>query len=964
MAISHLLQIFNFNPSRNILILLCIVSIQLSLNSQNLSSISLPFITNYTTDIYNGGIQNWGIGEALDGRLYVANNLGLLEFDAKNWEVHNLRYGTKVRSLYFDQDRIYTGSQNDFGYLSPNSEGTLIYSSLADSLPITDRNFDETWKIYGDKDLIYFCTFSNIYTFDGVNLNTISSEHSLEISFWLEHQLITQEWGLGLSKLVDEHFELIPNGQFFKDKRVSSIIPNGKKKWLISTFNDGLFTYNNGSIKPYSLIGLPNNLTLNGILRLSTGDLAIATQNSGLFIVSSDERDVKNINMQKGLLDNTINEMFEDKQGNLWLSLNNGISRIDINSPLSIIDDRIGVSGAGYASLQTDDGYYLGTNNGLYKINSDQVQKLQGSEGQVYSIQEINETVLIGHHEGPMTINKNKTVKLNDEKGAWYFEPLPDNTGRLLTGTYLGLNLIDTKNELTYKKLDGFEESSRVMVFDNETLWVTHGYKGAFKIQFTDSFTKINSVDLYNSNKGFPTDQLINVYEISGELVFTSESGFFRYNEKNDQFEPYDVFNNSIGGQSAIVDIDEDVLGNIYYIDADHIDRIEPDGQASYKRSFNSFGKVGKLWNDDLGNITVLDSDEILIGARKGFILYEPKKERNLASEFHAHFSQISLLNEQNDLMYGGHGSSDKILNTNFKYANNSIAFQYFAPHFESGQNLVFQFQLENYDLEWSDWSTTDFKEYTNLKEGEYTFKVRAKNIYGQISDEAAYSFEISPPIYRTTAAYLIYGSGTFFLVFLGFKTLDHKHKKETKELEKTKNQALDQKDQEIQNITEQSEQEIGELRSAKLEAELRLKSQALTSSAMNLIQKNELLNQVKKTLAAMDKSEWKAENKTQVNRMVKSIDKDLASGEEWSQFEENFDQVHGNFITRLKEAYPKLTPQEIKFSAYLRMNLNSKEIANLLNISVRGVEIGRYRVRKKLELERKDNLADFLMRF
>ena len=113
-----------------------------------------------------------------------------------------------------------------------------------------------------------------------------------------------------------------------------------------------------------------------------------------------------------------------------------------------------------------------------------------------------------------------------------------------------------------------------------------------------------------------------------------------------------------------------------------------------------------------------------------------------------------------------------------------------------------------------------------------------------------------------------------------------------------------------------------------------------------------------------MNKSELTSTSNTQVNRLIKSIDRDLASAEEWSQFEENFDQVHGNFITRLKEAYPKLTPQEIKFSAYLRMNLNSKEMANLLNISVRGVEIGRYRVRKKLELERKDNLSDFLIRF
>jgi len=85
---------------------------------------------------------------------------------------------------------------------------------------------------------------------------------------------------------------------------------------------------------------------------------------------------------------------------------------------------------------------------------------------------------------------------------------------------------------------------------------------------------------------------------------------------------------------------------------------------------------------------------------------------------------------------------------------------------------------------------------------------------------------------------------------------------------------------------------------------------------------------------------------------------------DDWEKFSYHFDQVHSNFIKRLKQGYPNLTPKDQKLCAYLRMNLTSKEIAPLLNISVRGVEISRYRLRKKLSLNKEENLSEFMMSY
>jgi DNA-binding CsgD family transcriptional regulator len=201
-------------------------------------------------------------------------------------------------------------------------------------------------------------------------------------------------------------------------------------------------------------------------------------------------------------------------------------------------------------------------------------------------------------------------------------------------------------------------------------------------------------------------------------------------------------------------------------------------------------------------------------------------------------------------------------------------------------------------------------------------------------------------------------------MVFLTFMWLDKRYKKQTLELEKENIHALREKDDVIESITLRSEEEIIRLKNAQLQSEIDFKNQELTSSAMNLIQKNKLLSTIKNSLKTLATEELNPEMGTQLNRLVRSIDKDLEGAENWSAFAESFDQVHGKFITRLKESFPELTPQEVKFSAYIRMNLNTKEIANLLGISVRGVEIGRYRVRKKLGLTRQDNLTNFLLRF
>lgn len=938
---------------------------------QNQDFKGFPFITNYEPAAYEAGIQNWDIIQDDVGRIYVANNLGLLEFEGKIWKRYGLN-NTKVRSAFWGKNgKIYVGSQADFGFLSSDETGKLEYTSLVDSLPESIRDFDETWKIFGQNDLIYFCTFKRIYVYDGETIQAIDSGQRLDISFQVNSQIYTQIPGEGLLLVAPEGFKPISKGDFFKEKRISNILAYDRNKWLITTFSHGIFLYD-GDITPFSLSPefWKNEYLINSSIRLKNGGIALGTQNAGLFVIDKDGDLLYHIDKASGLKDFTINFIYEDSQMGLWLAMNNGVARVDLVSPFSMIDDRMGIAGSGYAALKIGSNYYLGTNNGLFIWQNGVTKLVSGTEGQVYSIQDIRGKVVLCHNNGTFLIEGERAIPISTEQGAWILKGIPGNPDFFIQGTYSGLSLYKwIDGQLVYlNKIRGFDESSRVMEFDGNILWVAHGYKGVFRVEFNSDFTAVIDSKLYNSASGFPNDVLINVHQVADQLIFTANGGFYRYDSMKDYFLPWNEYNDLFGYGTVIADMESDELGNIFFIEQSQLGIIKAINNHQQELYTEAFNKVKRLWNDDLAKIMVLDNQNILIGGKQGFIHYNPQKDIPREDQPQVLFREILNHGKESKILFSGHqlglGFPSRLDGGVFNYAQNSFVFEFSSPHFESGDQIQYQVMLENYDMDWSPWTSEGRKEYTSLREGDYIFQVRAKTIFDETSEPISYVFTVNPPIYRSIIAYLIYSIGIIIGLFLGFKWLDKRHRQQTQQLEQEKNKAIKRKDDEIENITMRSEEEIMQLKNAKLQVEINFKNQELTSSAMHLIQKNKLLQDVKNSLKILTNEEKNKSLNPQLNRLIRSIDKDLDGVEGWTRFAENFDQVHGNFVTRLKESYPNLTTQEIKFSAYLRMNLNTKEIANLLGISVRGVEIGRYRVRKKLGLSRQENLSDFLLRF
>lgn len=212
--------------------------------------------------------------------------------------------------------------------------------------------------------------------------------------------------------------------------------------------------------------------------------------------------------------------------------------------------------------------------------------------------------------------------------------------------------------------------------------------------------------------------------------------------------------------------------------------------------------------------------------------------------------------------------------------------------------------------------------------------------------------------------AYLGYSLFAAGLFFAGLYTVDQKHRKDKRLLTAKQQKALNQKKIELTSLSRRSEEEITRLKNEKLKSEILHKNKELATSTMHIVTKNEFIGEIKTKLTSIIREGGSKGGNRELNRIIKEIDQNIATDKDWEQFQLHFDQVHGGFSKRLQAAYPSLTPQEMKLCAYLRLNLSTKEIAQLMHISVRGVEISRYRLRKKLALDRQDNLLDFMLKF
>lgn len=922
------------------------------------ATMGIPFIQNFPKKHYTAATQNWKGLKDKNGVVYFANNDGLLCFDGQNWQVFPLEKQSFLRAIALDQNGIiYAGGQNELGFFAPNNQGKWTYYSLADKIPEVHQNFDDIWDIVIHSSGVYFRASNKVFKYYNGELTTFSPQGYFNYLGILNDEVIVQDDYQNLFSISGKAMEKVLTMP--QKAQITSIIPLEENKNLIATLNNGFYIQADKHIVPWDNEE-PDFFRKNEIFsvqRLSDGNIAVGTLLAGFVVLSPSGKKILHIQRNNGLLNNTVLSILEDNNQNIWLGLDNGISHIKYNSPFSRFFPDANIESTGYSTIIKDNHFYFGTSNGVYSLaqstqltDKQAFQKIQGSDGQVRNIDIINNTLVISHHKRPLKIINGNAYPIAPEGGYWLFQRLKKDTNFVIAGTYHGLSLFD--KELNYiHKIDGFDESSRFMEQDEQgNIWVAHPNKGIYKLALNNAKNQV-AVTKYGKEDGLPSNLLNHVFTISNELLFPTNEGIYSFDTKANRFSPNLSYNDLLSGQHRIRRLSETESGDIWYISSTEIGKLKIQ-EKSLSKEINilRFSQVSDQLVDGFEYIYPFGDDAIL-PAEQGFIYYDSQKKWTDQLDFNLIFSDISLTNHGDSTIFSGnYYDGQQVLFKQpdsaifrFPFRENGIRFSFSATKYLWPEKVKYRYKLTGLEDNWSTWTSKSVKEYNNLKGGKYAFIVQAKDEFDNLTNPITYSFKIKPAWYASIVAYILY-----FLAFTGllawiyrFYAKKYDHQKE---------------------IAQRSEVIIDQLKHEKLEADILHKNRELISTTLHLAHKNEVFKRVKSDIDKLSKTCTDLDTKANLMAIIKvlSTEEDAEAG--WEEFVAHFNKLHTGFFDNLKSSYPELSPKDLKMCAYLRMNLTTKEISTLSNITPRGVEGARYRLRKKFGLTGNDNLVAFLM--
>lgn len=748
-------------------------------------SYGFKYIKNYSADEYKLHPQNWSVLQDKRGLIYVGNNGGLLEFDGVSWRTIPVP-NFSVRSLAVNEKGvIYVGGNNEIGFLAPDEKGTLVYQSLCQHIPAEKRDFSNAWKTHCLNDGVYFRTSRFLFHWNSPagKMNILEPLSQFNASFYCGGKYFVHQRDLGLMEIVGDSLQLTPNGAAMKDIKMYMMAEFQPGTYLLGTRENGFFLYNyrGGTLTPFPTEAddfITKNQLYDGIrLSHSPGTFALATVLGGLVIIDSRGRVIDIFNKSNGLLDDNVRFVQEDNRGNLWLGLNDGISRIEYApSPVSFYDNRSGLSGI-MLSIARGGGnkdLYVGTTSGLsvmesYLSNSrrQNFTPVGGVVGSCFSLLAAGDSILAATTDGLFQLDtRARRVSQLTQLSSYMLLRSRADANRLWVGTRGGLQSFylttaaaggPNRWQLEHS-FENINQQVRSIVEEKQSLWLSMPGKGVIRMDFPAPGSIDNpGITAYNESHGLPPRE-VGVFTAAGRVRFGTEKGLYYFDDKNKVFHPDNLLGDSFAdGSCNIFRLAEDARGHLWFHSKNMNYHAAPRPDGSFSIDSRSFSRIPQ----SQVNAIYPDGEIIWFASNNSLIRYDTRIETAAPRDFPVF---IRKLNAQEQEIFNGYEESKFFPVLPFEERN--IRFTFAAPFFQEEAKTQYSYYLEGYDKGWSDWSSETQKDYTNLDGGAYRFRVKAKNVYGDLGREALFQFRVLPPWYRTWWAYLCGVLLAFLLVF------------------------------------------------------------------------------------------------------------------------------------------------------------------------------------------------------
>ncbi|MCW3104713.1 MAG: Response regulator containing a CheY-like receiver domain and a domain protein [Bacteroidetes bacterium] len=748
------------------------------------------FIKNYLPKDYKGFNQMWGAVQDKSGLLFFASTSNVFIFSGKHWEAVPVKSGSAIRQIMIDTvtETIYLAVAGDFGYLERNRLGKFHFVSMTGQLTKSQKEFNDLWKILPLNGSIYFQSSERIFVVRDKKVADVieaPTAHKFALSFIAHNRLYVRQRSSGLMEIRGNRLELVPGGELFADKRILSIMPFHGRSLVLS--GDEGFFYMDPGAGPASQAQTSISLFKTDKFLEEAGVLGCQWVNDSVFAVNSragiafydkngDQKEI--INKASGLSDEGIADIFVDREKNVWLMHNNGVSCLGYNSAAFMYDDRSGFRGIAEYIKKYNGTLYLACGSGLFRLKQDPLSHgiaalpTAVTNTEVWDLYEHNDVLYVGTSNGLVRMNGDRAEAVT-----------PDLTNRitsipgadmLVTAEKGGFSVIDVKPGKIPVSVQFYEILGQELLKlggvskckgedDLYETWMVSRQKKTFHVKFGLQQKKLE-IHQYDTLNGLPANENYIVY--IGDSIFVCNTGScYKYLPEKDISKNAVCFTKAPWTYRALAE------GKCPGLKAPYDFRLflaPPDpasitcfGYDNEGKLFSQKVKLGSLFSDNSLQCAVIEPDGLLWTVTSEFFAsYDLRAGDKTPAGFRSVVQTVTIGKDSLIFM----GSADQaIVNSNaIRYSDNSIAFSFDAPVFMLNNQVYFSCRLDGYDTTWSKPSLATEKNYTNLYEGTYTFRVRSVDAYGNTSSEGRYTFSIAPPWYRTYAAYFLY-----FLLFI-----------------------------------------------------------------------------------------------------------------------------------------------------------------------------------------------------
>ncbi len=839
--------------------------------------------------------------------VYMAADKGLLEYDGKTWNSFKGSNGFTRSVQVVNDSLIFTGSDLDFGIWKKNKFQGFDYSSLYPFQEVVQEISEEFWDVYQLGEAIIFVSFQNIYIYQNEQLVKTAAPSRFTGSFQINGTLYLADEKNGLYVFDNYSLQQVFDFPDNLNLEIGGIYEN-ENGLVIVTRNRGLYQFVSGRLSR-----LENELSANletakvfSFEQLGEKHFAFGTVLKGLYITDFEGKIIHRINRHKGLPSNTVLALHYSRAGKLWLGMDYGVSSLNLQNNYSWFFDYRGDFGTGYTALLKNSEYYLGTNQGLYHsdwegLNNNleffKVQIIPETEGQVWTLENVDNTVFMGHDKGLFVVNKNSVEKINGQEGVWSI--LPYN-GYLLAGNYNGISIYQKQgNQWSYlKKMELILGSCNQLLIEKDNiLWVNIPNFGLIRAVLNDELNPEERII-------FPEED----FEGNDAFLFKNEDGI---QVLTDKFQ--------------------------YMFNAAEKEFLQ------VPQSKETQGLKGVL--PGIYKSVILNSNYEFYPVYNGFALkYLRNNEFSEPQDFTLSIRKIEAFRNR----------EEKVISPGAEvpFPFNNFRIECIVPNQE---NVLYQYKL-NDETEWSDWIPDNTFDFVGLSPGEHEIRFRA-SVQDEMTGEQSVLLNIFPPWYRTWYAYLFYVLLIFSIIFV----IRTRHKKA---LKKQKHKMLLKEQNALRKQAEKHRQKLQQIEQERLQEEydqlkqqLKNKTIELANKARDNEEKNRLIISLKETCEKAQKNP--SITKLKLAEMSRTLDSYL--NVEDNTFEIQMDELHQYFFKKLKEKFPGLSSNDLRLCAYLKIGLNSKEIAEILNIQPSSSYISRSRLRKKLNLNTDEDLYTFL---